>query len=97
MSLQAELAGALQLDQSNVSRHVAHLIERLEIDSMAVVDVQRSAHLVLMREWTVRRREAPTTEATISADYVLFHLDADLRWLDATERRLDQLEVEVAR
>ena len=63
----------------------------------AVVDIQRSAHLVLMREWTVRRREAPTTEATISADYVLFHLDADLRWLDATERRLDQLEVEVAR
>lgn len=62
-----------------------------------VLEVQRKAHLVLMREWTARRREAPTTEAAIAADYVLFHLDADLRWVEATATRLDRLAQEVAR
>jgi DNA-binding PadR family transcriptional regulator len=62
-----------------------------------VLEVQRAAHLVLMREWTGRRRRAPTTEAAIAADFVLFHLDADLRWLQATAARLDRLAAEVSR
>jgi DNA-binding PadR family transcriptional regulator len=62
-----------------------------------VLEVQRAAHLVLMRQWTARRREVPTTEAAIAADFVLFHLDADLRWLEATAARLDRLAAEVAR
>ena len=61
-----------------------------------VLDLQRAAHLALMRTWTARRREASSTEATIAADFVLFHLDADLRWLDATAARLDRLTAEVA-
>lgn len=62
-----------------------------------VLAVQRSAHLALMRLWTSRRREAASTEAAIAADFVLFHLDADLRWLEATGARLDRLAAEVAR
>lgn len=61
-----------------------------------VLDVQRRSHLSVMREWTARRRQAPTAEQAIAADYVLFHLDADLRWLEATAARLDRLALEVA-
>ncbi|HSO03198.1 MAG TPA: hypothetical protein VLQ92_01860 [Candidatus Limnocylindrales bacterium] len=60
-----------------------------------VLEVQRAAHLVLMRRWTVRRREAASTEAMLGADFVLFHLDADLRWLDATAARLGRLAMEL--
>lgn len=63
----------------------------------AVLDVQRRSHLALMRQWTVTRRDAVTAEAAIGADFVLFHLDADLRWLEATASRVDQLAREVAR
>lgn len=62
-----------------------------------VLDVQRAAHLTLMRQWTARRREAQSAEGAIAADFVLFHLDADLRWLDATVTRLDRLATELAR
>lgn len=61
-----------------------------------VLEVQRSAHLVLMRQWTARRREAPTAAGAITADFVLFHLDADLRWLDATSARLGRLAEELS-
>ncbi len=61
-----------------------------------VLEVQRASHLMLMRQWTARRREAGRTEAAIAADFVLFHLDADLRWLDATAARLDRLAQELA-
>ena len=60
-----------------------------------VLEVQRAAHLVLMRRWTVRRREASSTEAMLGADFVLFHLDADLRWLNATAARLGRLAMEL--
>ena len=50
-----------------------------------------------MRQWTARRREAQSAEGAIAADFVLFHLDADLRWLDATVTRLDRLATELAR
>lgn len=60
-----------------------------------VLAVQGAAHRALMRQWTTRRREASSTEATLAADFVLFHLDADLRWLDATASRLDRLAAEV--
>jgi hypothetical protein len=63
----------------------------------AVVEVQRRSHLALMRQWTAARREAPTTESAIGADFVVFHLDADLRWLEATAARIDRLAQEVAR
>jgi hypothetical protein len=31
----------------------------------------------------------------LGADFVLFHLDADLRWLDATAARLGRLAMEL--
>jgi DNA-binding PadR family transcriptional regulator len=59
------------------------------------LDAQRSAHLARMRELTAQRRSGGLGQALL-ADYALFHLEADLRWIDVTESRLDQLTVEVA-
>ena len=54
-------------------------------------DTQRSAHLERMRQLTARRRNAPPSEALL-ADYALFHLEADLRWLEVTAARVADLK-----
>ena len=58
------------------------------------LDAQRAAHLARMRELTADRRGVDLGRALL-ADYALFHLEADLRWIDLTESRLDQLTAEV--
>jgi DNA-binding PadR family transcriptional regulator len=58
------------------------------------LDAQRAAHLARMRELTAQRRSGGLGDALL-ADYALFHLEADLRWIDMTESRLDQLTMEV--
>jgi len=60
-----------------------------------LLDTQRAAHLERMRQLTRQRREAILPEALL-ADFSLFHLEADLRWLEVTVARLDQLETHVA-
>jgi DNA-binding PadR family transcriptional regulator len=54
------------------------------------LDVQRGAHLSRMRELTEVRRAGPLMD-TLLADYGLFHLEADLHWIDTTTARLDEL------
>jgi DNA-binding PadR family transcriptional regulator len=58
------------------------------------LDTQRAAHLQRMRELTETRRTGGTVEALL-ADHGLFHLEADLRWIDLTAARLTQLAEEV--
>jgi DNA-binding PadR family transcriptional regulator len=55
-----------------------------------VLDVQRDEHLVAMRELT-RRKQAGDLADRIICDRALFHLDADLRWLEHTATLLDEL------
>jgi DNA-binding PadR family transcriptional regulator len=54
------------------------------------LDTQRAAHLQRMRELTELRRSASLVDALL-ADHALFHLEADLRWIDLTAARLDAL------
>ena len=54
------------------------------------LDVQRAAHLHRMRELTEVKRAGPVVD-TLLADYGLFHLEADLRWIDTTSARLGEL------
>lgn len=57
---------------------------------------QRAAHLARMRELTTQKTALRTSlSAVLSADYALNHLDADLRWMDITARRLDTLAQEI--
>jgi DNA-binding PadR family transcriptional regulator len=54
------------------------------------LDTQRAAHLQRMRELTELKRTGNLVDALL-ADHGLFHLEADLRWMDLTEARLDAL------
>jgi DNA-binding PadR family transcriptional regulator len=51
---------------------------------------QRAAHLQRMRELTELKRTGPLVD-TLLADHGLFHLEADLRWIDTTSARLAEL------
>jgi DNA-binding PadR family transcriptional regulator len=63
-------------------------------NASAVLDAQRAAHLTRMRELTELRRTSELPQSLL-ADYALFHLEADLRWLELTAARLDELGREV--
>jgi DNA-binding PadR family transcriptional regulator len=60
----------------------------------AYLDTQRAAHLRRMRELTEIKRSGSLVDALL-ADHGLFHLEADLRWIDLTSARLDALAKEV--
>lgn len=62
----------------------------------AYLDAQRHAHLERMRELTAIRRDAPLVDALL-ADHAIFHLEADLRWIELTSARLNQLAKELNR
>ena len=61
-----------------------------------VLDIQRAEHLRLMRELTRRKRDGDLADQLI-CDHALFHLEADLRWLELTAARLDELAGDGAR
>ncbi len=58
------------------------------------LDTQRSAHVKQMRTLTQLRRQGNLAQA-LQADYALFHLEADLRWIDLTSARLESLTKEI--
>lgn len=58
------------------------------------LDTQRAAHLQRMRELTEIKRTGGPVDALL-ADHGLFHLEADLRWIDLTTARLGALAKEV--
>jgi DNA-binding PadR family transcriptional regulator len=60
-----------------------------------LLDAQRQAHLERMRQLTVLRRTAPLPTALL-ADHATFHLEADLRWLEITAARVDELRAHLA-
>ncbi|MFF3492969.1 PadR family transcriptional regulator [Streptomyces sp. NPDC002795] len=66
----------------------------LERDAQAYLDTQRAAHMLRMRELTDLRRTGGLVDRLL-ADHGLFHLEADLRWIDMTVARLGVLATEV--
>ena len=54
------------------------------------LDAQRFAHLKRMQELTQLKGTGSLPD-TLLADYGLFHLEADLRWIDITAARLSEL------
>ncbi len=59
------------------------------------LDVQRATHLARIRELTELKQRGNLIDALL-ADHGLFHLEADLRWIDLTTARLSALAGEVA-
>jgi DNA-binding PadR family transcriptional regulator len=60
------------------------------------LDLQRAAHLARMRELTELKQDGNLLD-TLLADHGLYHLEADLRWIDHTAARLDLLAQAVTR
>jgi len=54
------------------------------------LDRQRAAHLSRMQELTQLKRTGPLVDVLL-ADHALFHLEADLRWIDLASARLTEL------
>jgi DNA-binding PadR family transcriptional regulator len=63
-------------------------------DAEKYLDTQRAAHLQRMRELTDVKRGSAMVDALL-ADHGLFHLEADLRWIDLTAARLSRLAEQV--
>lgn len=55
-----------------------------------MLDRQRAAHLERMRALTRSKRDGDLTDRLL-ADYALFHIEADLRWIEVTAERLDDI------
>ena len=66
----------------------------LDDDADRLLDVQRAEHMVRMRELTRLKRGAELLQVLI-CDHGLFHIEADLRWIDLTSARLSQLTKEL--
>lgn len=63
-------------------------------DAADLLDTQRAEHLRLMRELTRRKSEGDLADQLV-CDHALFHLEADLRWLELTADRLAHLAAQV--
>jgi len=63
-------------------------------DAERLLDLQRAAHTARMREIT-RRKDGADLHDVLIADHALFHIEADLRWIDLTAARLTELREQV--
>jgi DNA-binding PadR family transcriptional regulator len=54
---------------------------------------QRTTHLDMMRDLVSLRRDIRDPSARISVDHTIFHLDADLRWLETAAGRADAAQL----
>ena len=61
-----------------------------------ILDKQRQEHLKTMREFNRRKQSGDLADQLI-CDHALFHLEADLRWLQVTASRLGELDARVQR
>jgi DNA-binding PadR family transcriptional regulator len=66
----------------------------LDKEPNVYLDAQRTTHIKRMRELTEARRNGDLAQ-TLRADYDLFHMEADLRWIDTTAARLQKLKEEI--
>jgi DNA-binding PadR family transcriptional regulator len=88
----AWLATPLEPEPHLQSELFARVTLALMLDRPAdsYLDAQRLGHLNRMRELTQIKRAGSLVDVML-ADYGLFHLEADLRWIELTAARLNEL------
>jgi DNA-binding PadR family transcriptional regulator len=67
---------------------------RLGTDAAGFLRSQRAVHLARMRDLLTRQRAAADVDARIEIDHTIFHLDADLRWLETAAQRVSGKETD---
>jgi DNA-binding PadR family transcriptional regulator len=70
---------------------VALLTDR---DAGRLLDLQRAQHMQQMRMLT-RAKDGADLMHVLLYDHALFHIEADLRWMDLTSARLDAMKAEL--
>ena len=70
---------------------IALLIDR---DTEDLLDIQRHKHLDRMRQLTKEKQTADIVHVLL-CDYAIYHIEADLRWMDLTSARLNELRKEL--
>lgn len=65
-------------------------------DVPALLEAQRKEDMRRMRELTAQKRKADFATVLL-CDHALFHIEADLRWIEITTARLDELSSAVLR
>lgn len=91
--LEAPEAPAPHLQSPLLTKVIVALLCGYPVEQL--LETQRAAHLARMRELT-RERQRGALPGALLADFALFHLEADLRWLDLTTARLRVLASSVA-
>ncbi|RLP75580.1 PadR family transcriptional regulator [Mycetocola tolaasinivorans] len=66
----------------------------LDEDAASLLDAQRACHQARMRELTRAKRDADLA-TILTIDHALFHIEADLRWIELTGARLTELRAGV--
>lgn len=61
---------------------------RLGTDASAFLERQRTAHLARMRELLELQRATTDPAGQVAVDHAVFHLDADLKWLETAAERV---------
>jgi DNA-binding PadR family transcriptional regulator len=61
-----------------------------------VLERQRGRHMAQMRELTREKRDADLATVLL-CDHALFHIEADMRWIDLTRSRLAELRTAVGK
>ncbi|MBN2084844.1 MAG: PadR family transcriptional regulator [Anaerolineales bacterium] len=66
-------------------------------DPMRIIDRQRQAYLTQLRDLTALTGRAGDPNVELMVEGAILHLQADLRWLDLCEERLERGELEKPR
>lgn len=66
----------------------------LDGEAAAYLDAQRHAHIDRMRQLINSRRSVNLTDKLL-IDHKLFHIEADLRWIELTSSRITTLKEEI--
>lgn len=91
--LQQPEAPAPQLQATLYIKTVLALLRGGEAASF--LDTQKRAHLERMRNLTAKRKNSDLANKLL-IDHAIFHLEADIRWIDLTENRLKILKKELS-
>lgn len=66
----------------------------IDDDADRLLDLQRAEHMARMRELTRLKQDAELLQV-LMCDHGLFHIEADLRWIELTSARLIKLKKEL--
>ncbi len=64
-------------------------------DAHVFLDNQRHSHIQQMRELTRKRMDCDDLATTLLIDNAIYHIEADLRWIELADSRISKLKEEL--